>query len=125
MAKLSGITILVVEDSYINRSMITNFLNNLQANVIEAVTGREALEVLEVNKPELILLDLMMPEMDGFELMTILNTKGIKIPVIVLTGSPKESSYKKCHELGASGYINKPYKLNDLFIEINKVLDGK
>jgi CheY-like chemotaxis protein len=124
MAKLSGITVLVVDDSYINRLMTINFLSNLEVNVIEAATGKEALEVMEVIKLELILLDLMMPEMDGFEFLEICQTKGIKIPVIVLTASQRESSFKKCQELGALGYLNKPYKMNDLLIEINNVLDA-
>ena len=123
MAKLSGITVLVVDDSYINRLMIINFLSDLKVSIIEAGTGKEALEVLEVFKPELILLDLMMPEMDGFELLEIFKTKGVKIPVIVITGRPKESSYKKCIELGAAGFLNKPFKMNDLLNEINNVLN--
>jgi twitching motility two-component system response regulator PilH len=124
MAKLLGITVLVVDDSYINRLMIINFLANLKLNIIEAGSGQEALEILEIYKPELILLDLMMPEMDGFELLEIFKTKGIKIPVIVLTGRPKESSYKKCIELGAVGFLNKPFKMNDLLNEINNVLEA-
>ncbi len=124
MTKLTGITILIVDDSYINRLVIVNFLSDLKVNIIEAGTGNEALEVLEVYKPELILLDLMMPEMDGFELLEVFKTKGITIPVIVLTGRPKESSYKKCIELGASGFLSKPFKMNDLLFEIKKVLDA-
>jgi len=122
MTKLTGITVLIVDDSYINRLVIVNFLSDLNVNIIEAGTGNEALEVLEVYKPELILLDLMMPDMDGFELLEVFKTKGIKIPVIVITGRPKETSYKKCIELGVSGFLNKPYKVNDLLNEINNVL---
>ena len=123
MTKLTGITILIVDDSYINRLVILNFLSEWKVNIVEAGTGKEALEVLEVIKPELILLDLMMPDIDGFELLEIFKTKGIKIPVIVITGRPKETSYSKCIELGASGFLNKPFKMNDLLNEINNVLN--
>jgi CheY-like chemotaxis protein len=121
MAEITGKTILVVDDSYINRELIMGFLIGYDVNIIEAGNGREALDIIANTNPDLIILDLIMPEMDGFEFLKNFRIKNIKIPVIVLTAYLKETTYQKCMDLGVDGYMNKPYRMNELLQLINKV----
>lgn len=122
--EISGKTILIVDDSYINRQLIVGFLIGIDVNIIEAGNGQEALDILTGTIPDLILLDLIMPEMDGFEFLEILKVKNYKIPIIVLTAYLRETTYQRCMDLGVDGYLNKPYKMNTLLNLINKVLNN-
>lgn len=114
MTEISGKTILIVDDSFINRQLIVGFLTGHDVNIIEAGNGQEALDILTITRPDLILLDLIMPEMDGFEFLAILRTKNEKIPVIVLTAYLRETTFQRCMDLGVDGYLNKPYRMNEL-----------
>ncbi len=124
MIEISGKTILIVDDSFINRQLIIGFLIGHNINIIEAGNGNEALDILSNTNPDLILLDLIMPEMDGFEFLEILRTKNNKIPVIVLTAYLKESTYQRCIDLGVEGYLNKPYRMNELLHLMNNVFNN-
>jgi CheY-like chemotaxis protein len=121
MAEISGKTILIVDDSYINRELIMGFLIGYDVNIIEAGNGHEALDILASSTPDLILLDLIMPDMDGFEFLKVMKTKNNKIPVIVLTAYLKETTYQKCMDMGVDGYLNKPYKMTELLNILNNV----
>jgi CheY-like chemotaxis protein len=121
MTEISGKTILIVDDSFINRQLIIGFLIGYEINIIEAGNGQEALDILTNTLPDLILLDLIMPELDGFEFLEILRTKNIKIPIIVLTAYLKESTFQRCMDLGVNGYLNKPYRLNELLNLMNDI----
>ncbi|MBQ7725590.1 MAG: response regulator, partial [Clostridia bacterium] len=108
---------LVVDDEMINREMLGMILSD-QYEVLYAENGVKALEVIRENAEDLslILLDVMMPEMDGFELLQILqNDEHLRhIPVIILT---TEQSYEvRCLHLGASDFIKKPYELPEVIL---------
>ena len=109
--------VLVVDDEMINREMLGMILSD-QYEVLYAENGVKALEVIRKNAEDLslILLDVMMPEMDGFELLQILqNDEHLRrLPVIILT---TEQSYEvKCLHLGASDFIKKPYELPEVIL---------
>jgi len=84
-------TILVVDDSELNRMMMESFIDPLGHQVIQAADGREALQQVQSIQPDLILLDVMMPEMDGFEVCRQLKSdpKTRGIPVIIITALDK------------------------------------
>lgn len=124
MNEIAGKTILVIDDSYINRQLIVGFLTGIDVNIIEAGNGQEALDIMSSTVPDLILLDLIMPEMDGFKFLEILKTKNYKIPVIVLTAYLRETTYQRCMDLGVDGYLNKPYRMNILLEIMSKVLNN-
>jgi PAS domain S-box-containing protein len=115
--------ILLIEDVKSNREVVLGFLANANIKIIEAENGREALDILEDITPDLILLDMQMPIMDGYETMDAIS--GIErlkdIPVIALTASAmieKEAYIRsKC-----SGYLRKPINKNDLNVELAKYL---
>ena len=123
MTEISGKTILIVDDSFINRQLIMGFLIGYDVNIIEAENGNEALEILSHTKPDLILLDLVMPVMDGFDFLDVMRKRQIGIPVIVLTAYLRETTYQRSMDLGVDGYLNKPYRMNELFNLMNKVFN--
>jgi len=102
--------ILIVEDSRINQEVLLRILKH-DHNLILAKTGTEALEVAKKEIPDLILLDIILPEMDGFEVLTRLkkNDSTHSIPVIIISGMAKPDDEVKGLSLGAVDYITKPF----------------
>ena len=103
-------TVLVVDDATENIDVIVGLLKD-QYKVKAAVNGMKALKIVEKNAPDLILLDIMMPEMDGYEIIQALKDHPATrdIPVIFLTGKTEASDETKGFELGAVDYISKPF----------------
>ena len=103
-------TVLVVDDEPVNVITLTNILSPEYA-VIEAGSGAEALEKTGEFMPDVILLDIVMPEMDGFEVLEILkeNEETREIPVLIITGLSNMESEEKSLRLGAADYITKPF----------------
>ena len=103
-------TVLVVDDATENIDVIVGLLKD-QYRVKAAINGIKALKIVDKNPPDLILLDIMMPEMDGYEVITNLksNASTREIPVIFLTGKTEVSDETKGFELGAIDYISKPF----------------
>ncbi len=105
--------ILVVDDSKMNQLVLKNILQE-EYNVVCASSGREMFQLLEQISPKLILLDVIMPELDGFEIIQKLKASEqyCKIPVIFITGLDDSASEEKGFMLGAIDYITKPFKEN-------------
>lgn len=117
--------VLVVDDNQNDRMVLSEMLSAKNHEVEEACNGIEALESVEVSKPDLIISDIMMPGMDGFTLLRELKkneiTKGI--PVVFYTAHfESEKDRELAVKLGASRFIVKPAKLKDLLLEIETVL---
>ncbi len=123
MENWSDKCILVVDDSNLNRAILVEFLNSKGFKILEAADGKEALEIIRQQNPDLILLDLIMPVMDGFEAMEHLQKENIKIPIIIITAYIKDNTYRRCKELGAAGFLNKPIKMHELFNIISGILE--
>jgi DNA-binding response OmpR family regulator len=113
-------TILVAEDQQTISNLIEYKLKNSGYDVIIAQDGLSALEKAKAIHPDLILLDLMMPLMTGFEVLAALKkdetTK--KIPVLILTAQTREDEVLKGFELGADDYIIKPFSPNEVIARI-------
>jgi len=120
----SGTKILIVDDEESLRSLIEIYLSNNNYEVISASNGREALEKIDRDKPEIIVSDIMMPEMDGYELLGILkgSAEYSDIPVIMLTSMDEDMD--KIHGLsaGADDYMTKPFNMEELLLRIEKLL---
>jgi CheY-like chemotaxis protein len=108
MAPKNGISILVVDDEPIVQKFITSLLNNEGYDVEMASDGAEALMSIGGKTFDAILLDVNMPNVDGFQFMNIVKQKGIKTPVIILSGDEEKDIAEKSMKLGASGYLVKP-----------------
>lgn len=107
-------TILVVDDTESNIDMLLAMLK--EYDVIPATNGAEALEIAKEESVDLVLLDIMMPEMDGYEACEALKSdpKTAEIPVIFITAKADEESIEKAYEIGGIDYVTKPFKPREL-----------
>lgn len=114
-------TILIVDDSRFNIKMLSDILKDKLYNIVIAESGEEALEIVEVNKPDLILLDIMMPEIDGFKVCRRLkqNEQTASIPIIFISGLDKSSDIVKGFQVGAVDYIVKPFQKEVVLARVN------
>ena len=113
--------ILVIDDTRNVQLMLEDFLSGQEFEVNAASDGSEALEMLRQMQPDLILLDIMMPNMDGFQFLTHLR-KQSSTPVIMISARDKETDIVHGFELGADDYIVKPFKLRELLVRVRAVL---
>jgi PAS domain S-box-containing protein len=110
-------TIMVVEDEPINMMLITEVLHKMGFEVISAGNGKQALEILPRHEPELIFMDVNMPEMDGYTTTRHIRTMEEpyrSIPVIALTADAMQGDKEKCIEAGMTDYISKPFRLEEI-----------
>jgi two-component system, OmpR family, alkaline phosphatase synthesis response regulator PhoP len=114
-------TILIVDDKSSVRTLVRDYLTAEGFRVVAAENGRDALYVARHEKPDLILLDIMMPEMDGYEFLR-LHRKERNTPVILLTAKVEESDKVLGLELGADDYVTKPFGMRELAARIRAVL---
>lgn len=119
--------ILVVDDSMTVRRVVCNALSKYDCEIFEAVDGLEGLTKGVVKGPDLIFLDVHMPNVDGFEFLKRLNdNNGYKhIPVIMLTSDREAESVTKALKAGAKNYMIKPFKANELIERASKFVDLK
>lgn len=116
--------ILIVDDSLFQRRVVSAPLKAQGFETFEAVNGKEGLEkILEV-KPDLILLDILMPEKNGIEVLKELKRAQNTIPVIMLTSDVQESTRDECLSLGAQAFVNKPVKAEELLPIITSLLQS-
>mgnify|MGYP003585515675 CR=1 FL=1 len=117
----SMIKILLVEDDLSLSNSVYDFLENF-ADVVQVFDGDEGLYEAEMNIYDIVLLDLMLPEKNGFEVLGELRAKGVKTPVLIMTA--KESLDDKMHgfEIGADDYLTKPFYLEELKARIQALL---
>lgn len=110
MAMSDRKTVLVVEDNKMNLELVTDILEARGYDVIQATSGNEALEIANSEQPDLILMDIQLPEMDGLEVTRHLkkNTSTKDIEVIALTAYAMRGDEAKAREAGCSSYIAKP-----------------
>ena len=114
-------TILVVDDKRELRTMVQLYLEEEGYRIATASNGREALFVAREQKPDLILLDLMMPEMGGYDFMRAYS-KEAETPIIILTAKLEEGDKVLGLELGADDYVTKPFSLRELTARVRAVL---
>jgi CheY-like chemotaxis protein len=118
---------LVVDDSRVNRMLLGRALTALGVESIEAESGLRALEIMAETPVDVVLLDLLMPELDGYETLERLaaDERLRHIPVIVVTAVDELGSVVRCIELGATDYLPKPFDTAILRARVNASLAGK
>ncbi len=114
-------TILVVDDATNIRVMVASYLEGEGFRVLSAASGREALELARRDPPDLVVLDIMMPEMDGYAFLRAYRREG-DAPVIMLTAKVEEVDKVLGLELGADDYMTKPFGLRELAARVRAVL---
>jgi two-component system cell cycle response regulator DivK len=120
-------TILYVEDNPDNRLLVKRILMAEDYSLLEAIDGKDALNVLKTARPDLILMDINMPDMDGYTLTAkIKSLPGFeRIPILALTANVMRGDKEKTLEAGCDGYIQKPLDIDQLTREIDKFLSRR
>ena len=114
--------ILVVDDEPGVRDLISDALNLVGLSSITAAHGMEALSKLRDNQIDLMILDINMPTMDGYEVLERMNDQGSRTPVIVLTARLDREDTKRAFQLGADDFVRKPFGIEELTLRVNAIL---
>ncbi|MEA5506311.1 response regulator [Halotia wernerae UHCC 0503] len=117
--------ILIIDDAAFSRRMIRKFLQVDGYEILEATNGREGLEMVYEYKPNCALVDLLMPEINGFEFLKSLQDEDLKIPTIIISADIQEGARNQSYQLGAVNFINKPPKEKELREAVQQVLNTK
>ncbi|WJI24065.1 response regulator [Thermosynechococcus sp. B0] len=117
-------TVLVVEDTPSEMALITSFLKDSGYNVIAATDAKEALEKVTQYKPDVVVTDVVMPGMSGFELCRSLkkNPETEKLPIVVCTSKNQELDRLWAMKQGADAYVTKPFSREDLLRALKSVV---
>ncbi|MBT8386940.1 MAG: response regulator [Ignavibacteria bacterium] len=116
--------VLIVDDE---EELVTTIAERLQIRGIQTQTatdGETALQIIEVNPPQVVVLDVMMPGMGGIEVLQRMNEQNLKIPVILLTGYGSAEQGMEGMKLGAFDYLMKPCDLNNLISKIQEAVQN-
>ncbi|MGH1299466.1 response regulator transcription factor [Bacillus pretiosus] len=117
-------TILIVEDEDILREIMKDYLLNGGYNVLEAIDGKEALSIFEEHEVHLIILDIMLPELDGWTVCRRIRKKS-NVPIIMLTARVDEDDTLLGFELGADDYVTKPYSPPILLARAKRLMESR
>ena len=119
-----SIQILLAEDNEANISTLASYLSAKGYRLLIAKNGREALELALSQCPDIILMDIQMPEMDGLEATTLIRRESqlVDVPIIALTALAMQGERERCLAAGATTYLSKPVKLKQLLATIQDLL---
>lgn len=119
--------VLLVEDNYMNKVLVKEILTLNGYEVIEAQSGVEAIKILAASRPDIILMDLHLPEMDGFTATRIIKSdeRNKEIPILALTASAMKGDEEKILSRGFDGYVAKPIEVRKLLEIISASLNAK
>lgn len=116
----NGLNILVVDDSRMNLMIASKFLKKWKANVAEALNGQIAVDMVAANNYDMIIMDLQMPVMDGFEATSLIKQTHPDLPIIAFTADAMPETQGKAFEAGMCDYLTKPFVPDTLFEKISK-----
>lgn len=114
--------ILVVDDSWLIRKVVGGYLRKEGHEVAEGENGRQCLDLAEMEKPDLVVLDLLMPELGGMEVLEALGRAGLDLPVIILTADIQETTHQQCRDLGARHILQKPPRGSDILAAVKQII---
>jgi two-component system, OmpR family, KDP operon response regulator KdpE len=106
--------VLVVDDEPDLRLLVRLALETFGYQISEAGDGQQALDTISSDPPDVVLLDIKLPIVDGWQVLQRLRSEGNLLPVIMLSAHASDSTYNKAMEAGCNGYIAKPFRPNDL-----------
>lgn len=123
--KLKSAKILIVDDSIVARMGIKRMLEGEVASMDEASNGSEALEKLKANTYDCILMDYLMPGLNGMVTLKIIKQKGIQTPVIIISANQQEATIAKFYEIGVDMMMKKHVQKHELISNIEQVLSSR
>ena len=127
-AELSGISILAAEDNEMSRLILQNHFKNWNSNYQFAANGKEAVELVKQHKFDLVIMDIQMPEMDGYQATRLIRNLPLDkafVPVIAVTAHATDAERIKCMECGMNDYLSKPYRAEELLYKISENCGNK
>ena len=119
--------VLIVDDNQDSRELVVKVLKNKGYEMIEATDGEEAIEKAVGERPDLILLDISIPKLDGYEVTRRLKSREEfkETPIVALTAHAMKGDRAKALEVGCEGYISKPINIRELPDQVKSYLRGK
>lgn len=114
--------ILVVDDEPFSRQTLSECLRAMNYHVFEADGGRQAMESLRQDEPDVVISDMVMPGMDGLQLLKEAKALRADVPFVMVTGFPSHSTAVKVMQQGASDFLAKPFTTEDLIRRVNRAL---
>ena len=122
-----AIKVLLVEDNYMNKVLVREILKLNGYDIIEAASGTEGLKMLALESPDIVLMDLHLPEMDGITATRIIKAdeRNSHIPVLALTASAMKGEEHKLIDKGFDGYVAKPFDVKKLLEAITESIKAK
>lgn len=116
--------ILVAEDNAEIRALVSSILAEAGHKVTVAQNGRQALDLMAGEAPELLVLDIMMPQVDGYTVLKEIKSSGARdsMKILVLTAKTSESDWVRGYKLGADAYITKPFDIDELMNQVEELL---
>ncbi len=124
---MAGETVLVVEDNKMNRKLVITVLKAHGYRVLTAVDGAEGIATALRERPDIILMDLQLPQVNGYDAIRILKSRPetAHIPILAITAHAMDDERKRAHEAGCDGYITKPINTRALSPLIRRHLDAR
>lgn len=121
----SSKTILIIDDSNTSLTLLEWSLEKAGFNTVLALSVSEAQKIIKKTKPDMILLDLMMPNVSGYDFLKMRSEMNInKIPIIIVSAYDSNDSVKQAQDLGANEFISKPFKIEQIVNVAKKYLGG-
>lgn len=117
--------ILVVEDTPINMYVLQRVLHNEGFEVVEAKDGREAITKAEKERPDLVLMDMRLPGISGYEAVSILHQKIPTLPIIAVTADALPGDREWCLNLGCVDYFSKPIHYRQIVDAVHRIIDAR
>ncbi len=120
--------ILLVEDNLMNQKVVMFNLKKFNCEILAAVTGSQAVDLFKNNTFNLVLMDIMLPEMDGYEITGVIrkiekeNNVLNSVPIIALTANTYDNDKEKCFNAGMNDYLSKPFNARQLIEMIEKYM---
>ncbi len=117
--------VLIVDDEWMTRDLLRMMLERAGFDVVEAVDGRDALKQIDQSRPDTVILDVMMPELDGYEVCRMLRQKPAtaEMPVLMLSAKTQPEAAEEGLRAGATRYLPKPITYDDLIRNVREVLE--
>ena len=115
--------VLICDDSIIARNSLKNLLSKENCKIVEAYDGLDSLKKISELNPDLVLLDLLMPGMNGIDVLKSLKKLEIKVKIVVVSADVQNSTKQMCLENGAIDYINKPPKMQEIVSVFRKLTE--
>ncbi|MFO7789946.1 MAG: response regulator [Bacteroidota bacterium] len=114
--------VLIVEDDVVNYQLLKVFLKNTGIEIIHIPSGTEVINVFEESVPDIVLMDIQLPDINGIQLTEMMKSQHPEIPIIVQTASILESQMQEMMEIGCEDYLMKPLSREELLAKMHKFL---